>query len=472
MSILQLITKYIQTRDEANYRQLVGKLPLESMNEEKLSDLATFIMAKVAEITDAYEDKNKGSLFAIRILLDKVDEPILEYGDYPEGMIPFFLKFFFKENTPVSHLKLLLFAYKEYALIELYEYLLRADLSQNIIVALQNLYSVSGGNLPREQFMSLRERARELGNKYYIEFIELKTAEFSDYAEIPEWVKDYGIIKIEEEEEQKEYVSDMEKRLLDIATYGMAQERDERNLPDYSDVERYINRFLKNNQLVPVTDSEQIIQIVIKTLSDSEFDIANLEELKQELRLKISQMSPEALSEFIYPTLLNAHRESLRDNLDLFRLAGPANPKVNTPLIRSSICDKLGGCRMLTCNCEVITDAFTGVQEEEDEVDWYIGHCKNCLLKIRTRAHAVRKPQKFGSWAGCFCSRKCRTEWFAINPCQQKCGTADASDKAEVEACTTVCQVRNDDNETVSNIIVEEYDKLIDKYGIQDRQKE
>lgn len=468
MSILHLITKYIQTRNEEDYKELIDKLPLNIMKENKLIDLAIFIMTQVAVVTDSYEDKSKGSIFAIRLFLDKIDAPILEYGDYPEGMIPFFLKFFFKENTSISHLKLLLFTYKEYSLVELYEFLLKADLSQNIIIALQNLYKVSGGNLPTEQYLRLREQARALGNKYYIEFIEAKISEYSEYAEQPVWVKDFSILQIDEEEEEKEYISDFEKRLLDIAKYGTVQDKDERNLPDYSDIERYINKFLKNNPIKIISNIEDIIQTVVNTLEESEFPVENIDEVKEQLYTKLKDMPEEAREEFIYPTLLNAHREKLRDNIDLFRLVGPANPKVNTPLVRESNCDKLGGCRMLTCNCEVVIDSFTGYEEEEDEVDWFTGSCKNCLLKIRTRAHAIRAAQKFGSWFGCFCSIKCRTEYLAINPCQVKC----PNDNDDGGACTSTCQVRHDDNTTIDDIILEHYDKLILEHGIHDRKTE
>jgi hypothetical protein len=40
-------------------------------------------------------------------------------------------------------------------------------------------------------------------------------------------------------------------------------------------------------------------------------------------------------------------------------------------------------------------------------LDWFNGHCRVCLRRIRRRWHAVRKPLPYGGWSGCYCSIKC-----------------------------------------------------------------
>lgn len=40
-------------------------------------------------------------------------------------------------------------------------------------------------------------------------------------------------------------------------------------------------------------------------------------------------------------------------------------------------------------------------------VDWFVGHCQQCNLRIRRKYHAVRVPMIFGGWQGCFCSWEC-----------------------------------------------------------------
>ena len=93
----------------------------------------------------------------------------------------------------------------------------------------------------------------------------------------------------------------------------------------------------------------------------------------------------------------------LVDDPKLFRIYGPENMDT-IRMYNNSFCTKFG-CRMLTCNC------FEGIDNETDykdeKADWFTGNCSKCLLRLKSRAHAYRKPLIGGSWIGCYCSSKC-----------------------------------------------------------------
>lgn len=83
--------------------------------------------------------------------------------------------------------------------------------------------------------------------------------------------------------------------------------------------------------------------------------------------------------------------------LDVSRVYGPLNSFVD------SECDnedcQLDGCRMLTCTCHL----------EEGKLEWFNSMCDECRHIIRDISYAVRVPEEFGGWSGCYCSVQCLT---------------------------------------------------------------
>jgi len=85
----------------------------------------------------------------------------------------------------------------------------------------------------------------------------------------------------------------------------------------------------------------------------------------------------------------------MQDNVELLKLLGPSNIRVDCELLDNHKCSKYGGCRMFLCT------------EYEDENYWFTGSCDFCLLKIRKKEYAVRQPLALGGWRGCYCSFNC-----------------------------------------------------------------
>ena len=108
--------------------------------------------------------------------------------------------------------------------------------------------------------------------------------------------------------------------------------------------------------------------------------------------------------------------DQMHNNL-LHRILGPAHPTAGARFNEEDVspCARHGGCRMFTCVEFENYDEFGVVDEDSegqisDSLDWYVGSCDNCFLKIQHRHWAVRKPLMYGGWKGCFCSWKCVAE--------------------------------------------------------------
>lgn len=79
-------------------------------------------------------------------------------------------------------------------------------------------------------------------------------------------------------------------------------------------------------------------------------------------------------------------------NPSIFRAFGPLNNGVN------NICNsKLGGCRMLSCNCIDGTNWFKN----------FGGICQECKNKIESYKYALRLPELDGGWSGLYCCFDC-----------------------------------------------------------------
>lgn len=88
------------------------------------------------------------------------------------------------------------------------------------------------------------------------------------------------------------------------------------------------------------------------------------------------------------------------------RIFGPPNAFDNRDC--STGPRETGPCRMLECSC------LLG-EEEDNNIDWFSGHCDQCNNIIIDRSHVVRYPKEKGGWEGCFCCILCITNKYNID---------------------------------------------------------
>lgn len=90
-------------------------------------------------------------------------------------------------------------------------------------------------------------------------------------------------------------------------------------------------------------------------------------------------------------------------------ILGPVNNIVDDK--DESICSKLGGCYMLSCNDYPINHEDICIDQENyneimEDAFWFNYKCDTCKKEIKKKYFAVRFPLNRG-WRGCYCSFKC-----------------------------------------------------------------
>jgi hypothetical protein len=129
----------------------------------------------------------------------------------------------------------------------------------------------------------------------------------------------------------------------------------------------------------------------------------------------ISQYAISTITEKIQMLSEVKHLEPFDDRL-LFQEYGPVNTVYTvckTNIDPDHICSKHGGCRMFLCS------EFEQIQTDGTEIDlmtcedhsyaydWFRGSCDTCSKRIAKRHYALRMPNRYGGWSGCYCSFEC-----------------------------------------------------------------
>lgn len=173
------------------------------------------------------------------------------------------------------------------------------------------------------------------------------------------------------------------------------------------------------------------------------FDIA--EEISNSVALiyipYLKEIAP-PLPEFTIDTSESIDEFGVSDDIRLFRILGPRNPKDSTfyddyyqeassSLVKKNeldldlrpnkdLCTSYGGCRMLTCvefekgegigdfnDQETVDDVEFGGLSDINSNRWFHGSCDICAKKITNKRCALRMALRFGGWRGCYCSLLC-----------------------------------------------------------------
>ena len=224
----------------------------------------------------------------------------------------------------------------------------------------------------------------------------------SPYAPLPSWVYDFRGLPLSEVEHKEEpVVLKITKREVKAIPW------EDRKLP------------FENTLVIPETRPSEFkfpsipdsVDLLTAGLHDQGYSFDDIEEARSLLTNHLTISTPEEKLALLAPVFETKARVDLTDDTELFRILGPANASVDQDLTLNHICCRYGGHRMMTC-----VD-FENYDEDTDTViedyDWYKGACDQCHLRLRSRAHAVRKPRPHGGWLGCYCSWKCVRESLA-----------------------------------------------------------
>lgn len=121
-----------------------------------------------------------------------------------------------------------------------------------------------------------------------------------------------------------------------------------------------------------------------------------------------AEYSPSKLQKFMENYKQEKSQLDLQKNTELFRILGPCHPIRDANQLNSEgsyVCERYGGCRMMTCVEHEGEDDDTGLRfERPDLFDWFTGVCDLCSKGIDKKHYAYRILMEEGGFFGCFCS--------------------------------------------------------------------
>jgi len=212
----------------------------------------------------------------------------------------------------------------------------------------------------------------EYRNQMLRAFFQTKSAETGNFAQKPEWVREYPVLPLQDIPHDIPSVKDAVDLLL-------------------SDFKRK--------------------KVSIRSSDNNQLDIDSGNEVRDTL---ISQYGISTIREKIM--MLGVRwKNSQFDDTALFREFGPVNTQYtfHPDNNHTSICYKYGGCRMFLCT------EFESIDQDGEDIDimsieehlgisdWFRKSCDKCLKRIANRHYAIRQPLCQGGWRGCYCSFSC-----------------------------------------------------------------
>lgn len=279
----------------------------------------------------------------------------------------------------------------EFYMMELIEY----DSSPEVIDAANKIEDVFGRQsygIYNFLYKLTVDQENEEGypNIHMQEYLELKMKETSEYVEKPSWIKDFGIRGDGENPDELPEARKLKPDKPLPPIFG---------IPSDTEVVEKLTEGFRNIELgILEVDDEEIKEI--KSYFATQLAISTREE-------KIKLIRPYYEANAIH---------DLEEDVQIYKMYGPANPLYNVDFTDDNICTRYGGCRMLTCvEFENYDEDYDIIDENINEhldagmqtVDWFKGACDVCYKKIRYKHYAVRKPLAHGGWIGCHCSWEC-----------------------------------------------------------------
>jgi len=332
---------------------------------------------------------------------------------YPDNdKLSILSRLFLKITINIATLSFIVSIHPEFTFVEFIDELREFDSSPEVAVACGRAEEIYGIQ-PHETYKMLRDQAREAGNFVIEEYMNDKIGETAPYAERPKYVKNY----LTPYYSRFEKVLPKEKELYEIADTESKKET--------------------KSDDIELPSDEEAVNMLTDGLKSFGISIVEIDAAKNLIRKEISNI--ERKKELLLPILEANKQKELESDRLLFWVYGPNNPLLGQNLNLDTPSAKYGGGRMFLFNL------FDYDEENDYIADWFTGTCSHCLLKIRNRWDAVRKPVALGGWKGEYCSWECVRK-----------------DHEETEN-------REGDRDILTEKLIDAFSKKMEEIGIQDR---
>lgn len=197
----------------------------------------------------------------------------------------------------------------------------------------------------------------------------------------------------------------------------------------------------------------------------SDTDFTDVEQVEAILRGK----DPKDIEELLSTIKINPDDvERLRKRVDIFRVWGPVNPSAGDDYSEIFLSNGEENMDVIYGGPRMFLNNWFEDENDEDSGDWFVGYCQNCLRRIRSYHHAVRVPFYSGGWKGCYDSWECarasvRLDWGPLT----RTINIDGEERVDDEDIKVSLE-----NQTIMELtlsMIDEFEALINKYGIMDR---
>ncbi len=386
--LISELTQTIESGDEDGLSNILDSIPFEDM---KFDDSVNLIIG-LLKICDESDEVELAKLI--------YDKSVLFYPNNTDSQ--FITHLFFHKRINVNLLYFLLHrVLKTYNLFELiYQFCYLKDKdSTSIKIAIDRCWEIF--ETPSiEDLNKLYNFALE-SNVVVAASIALKLRKENDYAPIPTWIISSEVLPLESN--------------VKIPPY----QKLELGLPNPENV---------INTMIAQMDEE--LKYQLSCSMDEEENDVNISKVRDILLAKYNALSLLDKYEIANDFVSKRNMLALQYDLRLFIILGPSAPLVDsrldelTPEVDESggLIPQIdyGGARMFTFNNFDINPLIEDDQFYDDGVpknivNWFVGYCMECNLKIKRKYHAVRIPMIYGGWQGCYCNWECVRSYIVDN---------------------------------------------------------
>jgi hypothetical protein len=393
---INLVQDGLITGDIRAAREALDTIDLKNLSPEDAEQLLVYFISKVSEKSTG---NNIGINFLVQYWRMRAEPPPLSAGSNTAILT----RMFYRNDMSERMYRIVFDSVGDFTPSDVVKDILLNYDDSTVYVTLKNLDPFVIDSFVQNDMIELRENAEKENHTYMYEWLTEKIRELAPFASPPQHlVNPMG---------NQSYIPTVEEVEIKIkVTRGESK----------------------------ILSPDEAVDLITQEFYRSGYTPQDQESFREEITNKYSK-ADDSLKKQLVEGVTNNESNFLL-NQDVIRLDqayGPTNVMFMTDIGQDTLCNSMGGCRMLTCNCFNESGDEDDLEYGGETVDWFIGNCFQCDLKISKKWYALRIPQPHGGWQGCYCS------WNCINKSIVECSG--------------------------DNALIEKYERKIAEIGIQDR---
>ena len=344
----------LEERDIVKLFEKLSDMDIPSLPSEDAQALFVHFVSYVSE-------NHEGSHVGIKSLVEYWRKFVVPSSMHLGSETHFITNLFYDPSVEYSSLRLIFDSVDDLTSFDIINDIFLNPYEGDIPLALDRLEPFVS-SLTFDDLQGIRDRGSKSDHEYIVEWFTLKMKEKAPVCERPDHLIQHGD-----------------------------------HMPTQDELEATVTH-LHNPEGVKIEDALKLVSKDFEGLDD----FKHIEEM-----IKVELVSRGGIDRIESASRHETNAARMDDPL-LLQIYGPSNVMVGTQLGTNFICHKLGGCRMLECNCFAENNNPEDIGCDEFELtDWFTGSCASCEGTILKRHHSLRIPRPHGGWIGTYCSWRC-----------------------------------------------------------------